>query len=98
MKYRLQFIGVYAQATPREMMIQNIQEMLYIKMENKPATIDSLKKALYAKCRGNVDQLAAVDEFINYQYEQDPTHTPDTVVVPADGTHYIQFDIRPERA
>lgn len=95
-KYYLNFVGVYAEATPRELMIQNIQKMLYIKMENEDATIDSIKSALYAQ-RDDVDERAAIDDWVSYQFEVNPTLTDGSVVVPADGTHFIQFDLRPVR-
>lgn len=96
MKYQLNVVGVYEQATPREMMIQNIQQMVYVKMENTNATPESLKKDLLAKFPDDEDKQAAVLDWVQCQLENpDIEVTMGTVIVPADGTHFIQFDLRP---
>jgi hypothetical protein len=96
MSYTLNVIGVFEQATPREAMLQNIQEMIYVKMVDSDATPKSLKQDLLAKFPNNLEKQKAVNEWIELQLENDEIKvTMDTVVVPADGTHYIQFDMRP---
>jgi hypothetical protein len=97
MKYNLNVVGVYSEATPRELMIENIQQMIYIKMVDANATPESLKRDLLAQFPGDEDKQAAVLDWISLQLENtDVEVTMDTVIVPADGTHYIQFDLRPE--
>jgi len=97
MKFHLNVVGVYSDATPREMMIPNIQEMIYVKMENTDATPETLKRDLLAKFPDNVDKQAAVLDWIECQLEnEDEEVNMETVIVPADGTHFIQFDLRPE--
>tara|TARA_R110000851_G_scaffold272332_1_gene425070 strand:- start:191 stop:484 length:294 start_codon:yes stop_codon:yes gene_type:complete len=96
MSYVLNFVGVFAEATPRELMIQNIQEMVYVKMVNACATPRSLNQDLLAKFPNNLEKQKAVNNWIDFQLENNEVEvTMDTIVVPADGTHYIQFDMRP---
>jgi hypothetical protein len=96
MSYTLNVVGVFAEATPREAMLQNIQEMIYVKMVDADATPTSLKQDLLAKFPNNLEKQKAVNEWIDFQLENNEVEvTMDTVVVPADGTHYIQFDMRP---
>lgn len=95
-KYRLNVVGVYSEATPRELMLQNIQQMVYVKMDNKDATPESLKQDLLAQFPNDEDKQAAVNDWIECQLENEEVEVKmDTVIVPADGLHYIQFDLRP---
>jgi hypothetical protein len=97
LKYQLNFIGVYGEATPRELMIPNIQQMIYIKMENTDATPKSLEIDLLAQFPDDEDKQMAVTDWIVLQLANENVDvTMDTVLEPADGTHFIQFDLRPE--
>jgi hypothetical protein len=96
MSYNLVFVGVFTEATPRQYMLQNIQEMVYIEMVNTGATLNLIKEKLLEKFVSNLEKQKAVNEWIEFQLENDEVEvTMDMVVVPANGTHYIQFDMRP---
>jgi hypothetical protein len=94
MKYALVFIGVFADCTPKEQFLQNIQRMLYIRISGNTSLSD-LQKELIAMCDCQ-EQIDAVMFWVEYQYQESPEVTQDTIVIHTEDECCVQFDLRPE--
>jgi hypothetical protein len=99
MKYVFDYVGDFQEATPREMMLQNIQEMVYIKYK-EGLTFRQLATKLeeWAARRGGEEISEAVKDWLDYNRQQN-AHLMDAEesLQLTEGEGCLQFDLRPVR-